>query len=74
MNRITPLPDDVPAMREAVNASIATDGLRPTARIIGLSPTGLSKFATERSVYPYAPTLRRLRKWYQKHASMENKG
>lgn len=72
--RICPIPDDVPALRDAVSVAIYDRTLRAVARDVGMSPTGLSKFASGRSAHPYSPTLRRLRRWYQKHASTEDEG
>ena len=55
-------------LREMAAARVENTSLRAAAREIGMSPTGLKKFLM--GTAPYAPTLRRLRKWYLHHAAL----
>lgn len=56
--------DTVSRVREAVERAVATDGLRPVAREVGMSPSGLQKFLG--GGRPYATTWRKLRDWHEK--------
>lgn len=53
-------------IRARVAAAVEARGLRPVAREIGLSPTGVGKFIVGTSI-TYGPTAVRLKKWYQAH-------
>ncbi|MFL5539593.1 MAG: hypothetical protein ACJ8J0_11410 [Longimicrobiaceae bacterium] len=55
-------------LRAMAAARVQQTSLRGVAREIGMSPTGLKKFLVGTS--PYAPTLRRLRRWYVHHAAL----
>lgn len=55
-------------LREMAANRVENTSLRGVAREIGMSPTGLKKFLL--GTAPYAPTLRRLRKWYIHHAAL----
>ncbi|HEX8905830.1 MAG TPA: hypothetical protein VF771_13350 [Longimicrobiaceae bacterium] len=55
-------------LREMAAARVENTSLRGVAREIGMSPTGLKKFLM--GTAPYAPTLRRLRKWYLQYAAL----
>lgn len=52
----------VAELRSAAAARVEATSLRRTAREIGLSPTGLSKFLS--GTKPYMKTLRKLRRWF----------
>lgn len=54
----------VERIRGAVQDSIDAVGLRPTARAIGLSPTGAKNFALGSSM-PYRPGWTRLQEWFE---------
>lgn len=54
----------VERIRGAVQDSIDVIGLRPTARAIGLSPTGAKNFAVGSSM-PYRPGWTRLQEWFE---------
>jgi hypothetical protein len=64
VSRSHPTPRQVPIekLREAAAHAIETSSLRATARAIGLSPTGLQKFAEGAS--PYRDTRRKVVRWY----------
>ena len=70
----TPLPFSQPRegtvehLRAAAAARVGQTSLRGVAREIGMSPTGLKKFLF--GTAPYSPTVRRLRKWYIRHAAV----
>lgn len=74
METMTPLPFSQPRegtvehLRAAAATRVRQTSLRGVAREIGMSPTGLKKFLL--GTAPYAPTLRRLRKWYVHHAAV----
>jgi transcriptional regulator with XRE-family HTH domain len=51
------------ALRNAAALEVEATSLRSVAREIGMSPTGLKKFLN--GTMPYAPTLRRLRRWHE---------
>lgn len=70
--RIEEPPADLETLRSAAGLAICERTLRGVAREVGISPTGLSKFVRRDSEFPYSPTLRRLRRWYAKHASTES--
>ena len=70
--RIQEPPEDLETLRSAAGKAVAERGLRPVAREIGLSPTGLKFVVNLPERHPYSPTLRRLRKWYAKHATQED--
>src|SRR6202008_3721345 len=55
-------------LRAAAAARVGQTSLRGVAREIGMSPTGLKKFLF--GTAPYSPTVRRLRKWYIRHAAV----
>ena len=55
-------------LRETAAARVESTSLRGVAREIGMSPTGLKKFLS--GTAPYTPTLKRLRKWYVRHAAL----
>jgi len=62
--RRAPLSDiRIDTLRDAVAVRLETTSLRETARQIGLSPSGLSKFVTGST--PYPKTVRKLRSWYR---------
>ena len=63
-----PKETSVEQMRAAAATRVEHTSLRGVAREIGMSPTGLKKFLL--GTAPYAPTLRRLRKWYVNHAAV----
>lgn len=69
--RIEEPPADLEAIRSAASLAVCERTLRGVAREVGISPTGLAKFVRRDSSFPYSPTLRRLRKWFAKHASTE---
>ena len=60
--------ETVQHLRSLAAARVEHTSLRGVAREIGMSPTGLKKFLLGPA--PYAPTLRRLRKWYVSHAAV----
>src|SRR3954465_7969632 len=68
----TPVPHSreatVQHLREMAAARVDNTSLRGVAREIGMSPTGLKKFLL--GTAPYAPTVRRLRKWDAHHAAL----
>src|SRR4051794_34203957 len=74
MDSTIPLPFGQPRdatvqhLREMAATRVQHTSLRGVAREIGMSPTGLKKFLL--GTAPYAPTLRRLRKWYVHHAAV----
>ena len=57
-------------LREAAAARVENISLRGVAREIGMSPMGLRNFL--HGTEPYAPTLRRLRNWYVRHAALRS--
>lgn len=63
-------PPEVPVLRAAAQAAADATSIRAAAQAIGMSDRGLNKFLL--GAEPYSPTLRRLRRWYQKHASTED--
>ena len=54
-------------LRQVVNVRLATMSLRALAREVGMSPSGLQKFA-DGSV-PYLPTREKLERWYVREAA-----
>jgi hypothetical protein len=74
MDSTIPLPFGQPRdatvqhLRGMAASRVQKTSLRGVAREIGMSPTGLKKFLL--GTAPYAPTLRRLRKWYVHHAAL----
>jgi hypothetical protein len=74
METTTPLSSGQPKeatvqyMRSLAAARVEHTSLRGVAREIGMSPTGLKKFLL--GTAPYAPTLRRLRRWFVHHAEL----
>ncbi|HEV7587642.1 MAG TPA: hypothetical protein VGO40_05890 [Longimicrobium sp.] len=78
MDSTIPLPFGQPRdatvqhLRAMAASRVQQTSLRGVAREIGMSPTGLKKFLVGTS--PYAPTLRRLRKWYLHHAALPTGG
>jgi ADP-ribose pyrophosphatase YjhB (NUDIX family) len=63
------LPPGLPVLRSFVAAHIGTDGLRETARRIGVRPYGLQYFVEGGN--PHARTLRKLENWYAATAPAE---
>jgi hypothetical protein len=57
-------------LRDAARARVENSSLRGVAREIGMSPMGLRNFL--HGTEPYAPTLRRLRNWYVRHAALRS--
>lgn len=55
----------VSAIREAVGRAAVNESLRGVARKIGMSPSGVQHFLA--GAQPYAPTLRRLNRWYAEY-------
>jgi hypothetical protein len=53
-------------VRQALRAAVERDGLRPVARAVGMTPTGLSK-ALETSLSPRSSTQTKMRDWYVRH-------
>lgn len=53
-------------VRQALRAAVERDGLRPVARAVGMTPTGLSK-ALETSISPRSSTQAKMRDWYVRH-------
>src|SRR5215212_7633430 len=58
--------------RNAVRSYLGRVSLREAAREIGMSPTGLRKFADGGE--PYAPTVHKLREWMQRRRDTEGGG
>lgn len=56
-------------LRDAVGFRIEETGLRPTAREIGMSATGLAKFVNGSE--PQMQTLHKLRKWHSARPAPE---
>jgi len=50
-------------LREAFRVAVEQDGLRPVARAVRMTPTGLTKALAE-GQKPHATTLRKMREWY----------
>ncbi|HEX6747824.1 MAG TPA: hypothetical protein VF092_11075 [Longimicrobium sp.] len=50
-------------VRQALRAAIERDGLRPAARAVGMTPTGLAKSLDEAAT-PRSSTQRKMREWY----------
>lgn len=57
----------VSVIREAVGRATANHSLRGVARQIGMSPSGVQHFLA--GAQPYAPTLRRLNRWYAEYVT-----
>lgn len=55
-------PPGVAALRAFAAARVGTDGMRATARAVGVRPSGLQYFIDGGK--PHAGTLRRLEDWY----------
>jgi len=53
---------DLEAIRAALRESIRTRGLRPVAREVGMSPSGLMRSLA--GTRPYGPTRLKLSEWY----------
>jgi hypothetical protein len=65
-------PPGVAALRAFAAARVGTDGMRATARDIGIQPSGLQYFLDGGK--PHARTLRTLEDWYFRVADGENGG
>lgn len=59
--------DYIRRMRQVVAEHVDNTSLRRVARQLGMSPAGLRQFLD--GAAPYTPTLRRLRRWYPRHAA-----
>lgn len=55
--------EEYSAIQNALRASVETLGLRPTARELHVSPTGLAKLLEERTA-PRTKTARQMKAWY----------
>jgi hypothetical protein len=62
-------PGELERYRLALEAAIARTSLRTVAAAIGMSPTGLSEFIA--GTRPYARTVERVRRWYQRYAGLD---
>lgn len=65
MKRLVPPPKHLETIREAAESAKQRDGIRPTARAIGISHSGLKVFL--QGSYPYTPTMRKLERWYLRY-------
>lgn len=50
-------------LREALRVAVEQEGLRPIARVVRMTPTGLNK-ALDDAHKPHAMTVRKMREWY----------
>ncbi|HEX2076435.1 MAG TPA: toll/interleukin-1 receptor domain-containing protein [Longimicrobium sp.] len=57
----------VSVIREAIGRATMNHSLRGVARQIGMSPSGVQHFLA--GAQPYAPTLRRLNRWYAQYVA-----
>src|SRR4051812_23255204 len=62
-------PEELERYKLALKAAIARSSLRAVAAAVGMSPTGLSEFIE--GTRPYARTVERVRRWYQRHAGLD---
>jgi hypothetical protein len=60
-----PVPLEI--VRQALRSAVDRDGLRPVARAVGMTPTGLSK-ALDTSISPRASTQTKMRDWYVRNS------
>jgi hypothetical protein len=61
--------DELEMLRAVLRQRITLIGLRPTARELGMSPTGLSNFLD--GTNPFGETVRRARVWLAAHDQRE---
>jgi hypothetical protein len=62
-----PRPVALDVVRQALRSAVERDGLRPVARAVGLTPTGLTK-ALDPSTSPRGSTQTKMREWYVRNA------
>ncbi|HEX8904387.1 MAG TPA: hypothetical protein VF771_06065, partial [Longimicrobiaceae bacterium] len=60
---MAPRPVSLDAVRQALRSAVERDGLRPVARAVGMTPTGLAK-ALGSGVAPRGSTQTKMRDWY----------
>ena len=64
---MAPRPAAFEVVRQALRSAVDRDGLRPVARAVGMTPTGLAK-ALDAGTAPRGSTQTKMREWYVRHA------